>query len=334
MKYIDTIGPMTSVIKEVDTPVCADHQLLIRLKYVGVCHSEHVDWSIGSPGRLYGHEPMGIVEEVGSAVTGFSVGDRVSGLWSSGIEGVGGMAEYVAIDPSDAGNLILKVPDNIRDVDGILEPLSCLMSAVSKARISMPGTEVLLIGAGYMGCGAISLLKLRGAFVTAVDSRPLCLEDALRYGADAVYTVDEIKDLYLNPDGSFKSGFSGFPVVMEWAETSDALNLAIDLTAFCGQLCVGAYHTGGPRLIDMQQLNVKAIECLSTHPRERDLSVQGAVQAYKLLEKERWHFKHVPTKIYPMSQFDLAHEELDQKYGHYMKAVIDMTRLDGDAVIV
>lgn len=58
MKYIDTIGPMTSVIKEVDTPVCEDHQLLIRLKYVGVCHSEHVDWSIGSPGRLYGHEPM------------------------------------------------------------------------------------------------------------------------------------------------------------------------------------------------------------------------------------------------------------------------------------
>ncbi len=57
-------------------------------------------------------------------------------------------------------------------------------------------------------------------------------------------------------------------------ETEESLDLAINLTAMCGRLCIGAYHTGGKRLVDVQQLNIKAIDCLSTHPRENDLMLQ------------------------------------------------------------
>ena len=81
-------------------------------------------------------------------------------------------------------------------------------------------------------------------------------------------------------------------------------------------------------------MNVKAIECLSVHPREHYLNVSGTKNAVKLLQSGEWNYTNVPVKVYPMSKFDLAHEELETKYGKYMKAVIDMTVIDGEPYIV
>ncbi|MHC1693882.1 MAG: alcohol dehydrogenase catalytic domain-containing protein [Eubacteriales bacterium] len=326
MKHIVMTGPKTSEIREIADVTPNDDQVLIRLKYVGVCMSEHYDWGVAKPGDAFGHEPMGIIEQVGKNVKDYSVGDRVSGFWGSSLPGAGGMVEYVAVHPNPSS--IIKLPDNVRDEDLVLEPLSCMMSAVSKIRTSMPGTKVAVVGCGYMGCGAISLLKLRGMYVVAVDIRGESLENALKYGADEAYLAQDARDKFVG------SGFPGFEVVMEWGESNESLDLAINLTKMCGQLCVGAYHTGGKRLVDMQQLNVKAIDCLSTHPREWNLSVEGAKNGARLLSSGEWNYKNLPVKIYPMSKFDLAHEELETKYGKYMKALIDMTKLEGEPYIV
>jgi threonine dehydrogenase-like Zn-dependent dehydrogenase len=129
-------------------------------------------------------------------------------------------------------------------------------------------------------------------------------------------------------------GFPGFDAVMEWAETDESLDLAINLTKECGQLCVGAYHTGGKRFVDVQQLGAKAIEFLNTHPRETELSILGCKNGLRMLESGMWKFTNVPTKIFPMGKFDEAHAELETKYGSYMKAVIDMRNVDGEAYIV
>ena len=86
--------------------------------------------------------------------------------------------------------------------------------------------------------------------------------------------------------------------------------------------------------MDVQQLNFKAIDCLSTHPREAELSHVGAFNAVKLLASGEWKFLNVPVKVYPMSKFDQAHAELPTKYGHYMKALIDMTHVDGEPYIL
>lgn len=331
MKHIAMKGPKSSEIREVETVVNNDDQLLIKIKYVGVCMSEHYDWSVAKAGEAFGHEPMGIVEKVGKNVKGFSVGDRVSGMWGSSLPGAGGMVEYAVADP--VTEVVVKLPDNVRDEDLVLEPLSCLMSAVSKAKVSMPGTWACVIGCGYMGCGAISLLKLRGARVVAIDIRQESLDNAKKYGADEVYLVDDAVKKYLGEGNDF----AGFEVVMEWGEgekANESLDLAINLTKMCGQLCVGNYHTGGKRLIDMQQLNVKAIECLSTHPREAWLSEAGAHNAAEMLSSGMWDYKNIPVKIYPMSKFDQAHEELETKYGVYMKSLIDMTVEDGEPYIL
>jgi len=331
MKYVKMIGPKKSVLVDIQDVKPNDNEVVIKLKYVGVCMSEHYDWSVAKEGMAFGHEPMGVIAEVGKNVKGYKVGDRVSGMWGSTLPGSGGMVEYAVADPRN--NTLVVIPDNLRDTDVILEPLACMMSAVSKTRISMPGTKVCVIGAGYMGCGAISLLKKRGAYVVAIDIRQESLEAAKKYGADEVYLVDKAKEKFLSNPQEFGKPI-GFDVVMEWAEAEESLDLAINLTNMCGQLCIGAYHTGGKRLVDVQQLNVKAIECLSTHPREVHLSDIGAKNAARMLSSGEWNYKNIPTKVYPRSKFDQAQEELETKYGKYMKAVIDMTADDFEPYII
>ena len=318
MKAVITVGPKTSVIKEVDMPVMNDDSVMIKLKYCGICHSEHYDWANSPDGGAFGHEPMGVIVEVGKNVTGFEVGDHVSGMWGSTLPGAGAMVQYAVADVRKS--TILKIPDNVRDEDAVLEPLSCMFSAVSKVKDTMPGTKVCVVGCGYMGCGAVSLLKLRGFYVVAVDIRETSRQDALTYGADEVYTPEEALLKYR----------SAFAVVCEWGETNESLDLAINLTAECGLLCVGAYHTGPKRMVDMQQLGVKAIVLNNTHPREPWLSDTGAKNAMRMLASGEWKFKNIPTMIYPMDQFDRAQQEQETKYGHYMKALLNMEMETGE----
>jgi len=329
MKQIVMTGPGKSEIREIENVTPNDDQILIKTKYVGVCMSEHDDWAAAKAGDAFGHEPFGIIEQVGKNVKGFTVGDKVSGLWGSTLPGSGGMIGYTVANP--AVDTVVKIPVgiNVRDEDLVLEPLACLMSAVSKVKFSMAGTKVCVVGTGYMGCGAVGLLKYRGAYVVAIDIRSESLEDAKRYGADEVYLVDDAKKKFLGD-----SGFPGFEFVMEWGETNESLDLAINLTKMCGQLCIGAYHTGGKRLVDIQQLNVKAIECLSVHPREGHLNDAGARNALDLLVSGCWNFTNVPVKIYPVNKFDQAQADLKTKYGKYMKALIDMTMDDGEPYIL
>lgn len=324
-QQIITLSAKNSVVVDVPMPEMTEDQILIRNTFVGVCMSEHYNWSTTAVRTGFGHEPVGVVAAVGKNITDWKVGDRIGGLWGNPLPGGGGMVRYTVADPKV--NCLIHLPDNIRDEDLLIEPLACLVSAVSKARVNVPGTEVCVVGAGYMGCGAISLLKLRGCFVTAVDIRPACLEDAKKYGADTVLTVAQAEEL-------LASGFRGFETVMEWGETSESLDLAVRLTRQCGQLCVGAYHTGAPRSVNMQLLNVRAIDLLSTHPREKELNKISARNAVKLLESGRWDFLNIPTKVYPMNSFDLAQAELETKYGTYMKAAINMDMLDGAPYVI
>lgn len=60
------------------------NEALVKMEYCGVCHTDlHVkNGDFGEvPGRVLGHEGVGIVSEIGSAVTSLKVGDRVSVAW-------------------------------------------------------------------------------------------------------------------------------------------------------------------------------------------------------------------------------------------------------------
>ncbi len=328
MKKLVVTGPAKTEVIDAEMPTYKDHEVLIKIKYYGVCQSEHYSWLHAKAGNGVnvgmGHEPMGVVAAVGKNVKKVKVGDRVTGTFS------GGIAEYNVAGEEG----VFLIPDNVADEDAIGEPLGCLLSAVSKVPMTFPGeSSVCVVGCGYMGCGAISLLKLRGAGkIVAVDIRRESLENALRYGADEAYLVDEIPQKYI-ADCRHYTAPEAFDYVMEWGETDDSLNIAIKLTKLCGFLALGAYHTGPSRCVEMQLMNLKALTCVSTHPREWDLLKKGMHNALQLLSSGQWNYQNLPVKIYPMNGFDRAHEELESKYGTYMKAIIDCTKFDGEPVL-
>ena len=64
-KQIVAVGPKHNQIREIDVPVPNDDQILIKIKYVGVCHSEHDDWKVAKGGETLGMNPLGLWSRLG-----------------------------------------------------------------------------------------------------------------------------------------------------------------------------------------------------------------------------------------------------------------------------
>jgi hypothetical protein len=64
------------------------------------------------------------------------------------------------------------------------------------------------------------------------------------------------------------------------------------------------------------------------------MSRTGCERAIKMLSDGTWCFKGLPTKIYPAAMFDAAQGELEEKYGRYMKALVDFEREDFEPYII
>jgi len=106
MKRLFSVGPRKTELKDVEmTKITDPGQVLIKVKYNGVCMSEHYNWETGVVGRSFGHEPVGTIVEVGSDVKDYKVGDRVSGMFN-------GSVEYARAKPEQ----IVHIPDNVKTI--------------------------------------------------------------------------------------------------------------------------------------------------------------------------------------------------------------------------
>jgi len=314
MKALEMVGPRKSRIIDVPDLEPGPGQVLVKVKYTGVCMSEWHQWVDARPGARMGHEPIGTVAALGEGVKGFQIGERVTGLSSTPT-----YAEYCLFQQEN----LVHVPDNLRDEDAIAEPLSCLISAASKLRIEKAGDTVAVVGTGYMGLGMVSLFRLQGAGkIIGVDPRPIARENALRFGASEVYAPDEVPDKYLVTEWNSEMMIKGIPIVSEFAGTEDALKLAGDMTAVHGTLGVGGWHQGGMRTVDFKLWGWKGIIINNTHERRTAFQVECCRNALDLLSKGIWNFKGLSTHIYGLDEFDRANEDLISKPNNFIKALI------------
>ena len=325
MKQLVMAGPRKSKVVKVKEPVINDGQLLVKVRYTGMCHSEWYPWATARAGDVLGHETVGVVAQVGRNVKGFSVGDRVTGL------GGGGYKEYIVMEPSKT----VHVPDNLKDEDAIAEPLACMLSAAAKMPVRILGDAIAVVGAGYMGLGVISLFKAMGyGKIVAVDPREEARENALRFGATEAYGPDALPAIYrldwhgigtpdLTRNGHETDIFHiGFENVMEFAGTQDALRLAGEMVCAHGRLGIGGYHNDGPRSIDYKLWNFKAFTAVNCHERRIAYEAGLCQRCMDLLSGGLWKFTGVTRHFYEMEAFDKANEDMEAKWDGFIKGAV------------
>jgi propanol-preferring alcohol dehydrogenase len=222
VRLVEQKKPLVQV--ELDLPAVGAHDLLLRVKAAGICHSDahYRDGTVTlrTLPLTPGHEVAGVVERTGEAVKGFASGDRVClhymatcGCCSHCNRGSeqfcttgqmignnrdGGYAEFIVMPQRSA----FLLPDEIPFEHGAIMMCSSATSlhALRKARLA-PGETVAVFGAGGLGTSAIQLARCLGALeVYAVDIRESKLAAAAFYGAIPVDAskydpVTEIKRL-------------------------------------------------------------------------------------------------------------------------------------------
>lgn len=239
----------------VDLPIPAprEDELLVRVRACGICGSD-VHGFDGSTGRrippiVMGHEAAGVVEAVGSAVQGFSPGDRVTfdstvscggcffcrrgeinlcdnrevlGVSTPLFRRAGAFAEYVVVPARIAYQLPEALPF---EHAALIEAVSVAVHAISLTPIAH-GDTVLVVGAGMIGLLVAQAARVAGAgSVLVADIDPTRLDLARKLGAAHAFEASDAAA----PDHirEITSG-RGADVAVECVGATAPVKLAID----------------------------------------------------------------------------------------------------------
>ncbi|KPC52956.1 NAD(P)H-quinone oxidoreductase [Amantichitinum ursilacus] len=157
-------GVDTLQITQVERPEPAAHQLLVKVAASGINRADLAQREGNYPpppgeSLIMGMEISGVVESVGSAVEGFSVGQRVFGLI-----GGGGYAEYALLD----ARLALPTPEHLTDIDAASLPetwMTVWFNLVELGQLRQGQRVLIHAGASGIGSAGIQLCKSYGAWV-------------------------------------------------------------------------------------------------------------------------------------------------------------------------
>ncbi|MCM3510339.1 alcohol dehydrogenase AdhP [Rothia sp. P100] len=252
MKAIVVSGRLdgTVDIKDVPVPEVGHGQVLAKIEYSGVCHTDlHVAASdFGEkPGRILGHEGVGVITEIGPGVEHLQVGDRVSVPWffkgcghceycvdgratlcrsviNAGYTADGAMSEYTLL----YADYTVKVPDALDPVEAT--SITCAgvttYKAIKESGVR-PGQWLVAFGAGGLGNLAVQYAKnVFGAQVIAVDINEDKLLLAKDSGADVVINgknVESVEEEIKNVTGGV-----GAHTAVVTAVSKLAFNQAVD----------------------------------------------------------------------------------------------------------
>lgn len=211
MKALLLTAPSKLELVDFPAPEPAADEVVVRVHACGICGSDIHGWD-GSSGRrnpplIMGHEAAGEVLAIGSGVTAWKPGDRVTfdstiscgkcpscragqvnlcenrrvvGVAPAEYRQHGAFAEQLAVP----GRILYRVPDSLSfEQAAMVEPVSIAIHAVQRTTIA-PGSTAVVIGSGMIGLLVIQALRWAGARqIVAVDLVDSRLELARQLGA-------------------------------------------------------------------------------------------------------------------------------------------------------
>jgi threonine 3-dehydrogenase len=201
------------VLREVPVPRYGPSEVLIRVHHAGVCGTDlHIwEWDSWASSRLklpviVGHEFAGEITQLGpeaEAAGLLAVGDLVTAeghvvcghclqcrlgeahlclrTQIIGVDRAGAFADYIVMPASN----VMKLDGIPTEIGAIMDPLGNAVHTVLEAEV--PGSTVLVLGCGPIGCFAVGVARAAGAsLVIASDYNPKRLELARAMGAHVV----------------------------------------------------------------------------------------------------------------------------------------------------
>jgi threonine 3-dehydrogenase len=247
-------------LEDVAVPEIGINDVLIRVRKTGICGTDlHIHgWDAWAQHTIpvpmvVGHEFVGEIVDRGSNVSDFQVGDLVSGeghvvcgrcrncmagrrhlcahAIGLGVQRPGAFAEYVALPMT---NLWHHKPGIDEEVASIFDPFG---NAVHTA-LSFPvlGEDVLISGAGPIGCMAAAVVRHAGArHVVVTDPNHYRLDLARRMGATVAIDPGERDLAEVQPELGMTEGFD---VGLEMSGNPEALRGMIDSLAHGGRIAI------------------------------------------------------------------------------------------------
>jgi len=236
-------------MEEVEIPKVGVNDILIKVTKSAICGTDlHIyrwdEWSQKTIkiGQTIGHEYVGTVADMGAGVTGFKIGERVTGeghiacgqcrncrrgrqhicenTIGIGVTRNGSFAEYVVVPATNVMRMHPSIPDEML---AIMDPFgNATHTALSWSLI---GEDVLVTGAGLIGSMCVAIAKFAGArYVVATETNEYRIELAKKMGATRV--VNPLKEKL--SDVVNELGMIGFDIGLECSGSPVAFNDMLD----------------------------------------------------------------------------------------------------------
>lgn len=302
------------------------HDVLIEIKYAGICHSDlHTvqgDWGPQQYPLTPGHEIAGIVTEVGAGVTRHAVGDRVGvgcmvnscgecancragdeqycldgAVMTYGAEDrdgtvtQGGYSTHVVVTE----DFVLRIPEGI-ELD-VAAPLLCAgITTFSPLRHwgAGPGKKIAVVGLGGLGHMAVKIASAMGAEVTVLSQSLKKKDDGLKLGAtDYRATSDE---------NTFKDLQKNFDLII------NTVSASIDVSAYLGLLRVNGtmVNVGAPA----EPLPVNAFALIGGRRSFAGSQIGGIEETQEMLDFCAQHGIGAEIEVIGATQINEAYERV------------------------
>ena len=302
------------------------HDVLIEIKFAGICHSDiHTvrgDWGPQQYPLVPGHEIAGVVTEVGSAVTKHKVGDRVGvgcmvnscrecanclngdeqyclkgmvGTYGAedrdGTITQGGYSTHVVVTE----HFVVSIPDGL-ELD-VAAPLLCAgITTYSPLHRwgAGPGKKVAVVGLGGLGHMAVKLAAAMGAEVTVLSQSLKKQEDGLRLGATSYFATSD--------PGTFEQLAGSFDLIINTVSASIDISAYLQLLTLDGALV----NVGAPA----EPLPVNAFALIGGRRSFAGSMIGGIRETQEMLDFCAEHHLGAEIEVIPAGKINDAYERV------------------------
>ncbi len=314
-------GPEVLRLADRPQPQIKDDEILIQVEAAGVSRPDVLQRQGNYPpppgaSDIPGLEAAGVIAEVGSAVRGFKIGDRVCALMTGG-----GYAEYAAVPAVQA----LPIPDTWSAVEAATLPENMFtVYDMLALRVNLKMGETVLIHGGTSGIGstAIMLARALGAIpIATAGSQEKCAA-ALAIGA--LHAIDYKTTDFVEEVKTFTGG-KGVDAVLDIVG-GDYLGRNIDSLAPDGRIGMLAAQGGPKAELVIGKLLMKRVSLYGAGMRARSPELKGEIA--RSLSAHVWPLlpnkspiRAIVDSTFPFAQATEAHRKMESSQ-HIGKIVL------------